>query len=128
MSTFRSGIYGPQLQRDVVNSVKITRVHGTTAHPTQPPNIKIDSIAKAHNSTKNSRKLMKLRSKSLLQYVKVIYEFFFGVVTAESGLVSNLVPDYSLSLANVRDYFLSLYCLLIPSSLPLNCNLLLPLC
>ena len=36
------------------------------------------------------------------------------------------MPDYSPSLANVRDYFLSLYRLLIPSFSPSNCNPSLP--
>jgi hypothetical protein len=58
--------------------------------------------------------------------VQVIYEGFFGVVAAESGLVSNLMPNYSPSLTDVCAHFLDLCNLLLLSSLPSNYNLLLP--
>jgi hypothetical protein len=109
-------------EQNIWQNLQGCRVSRTTPYPLNSPTKIIDSIGKAYNSTKNSRKLMELRSKRLSQY---------GVETAESGLVSlwllsNLVPDYSPPYAKICEYFLTLYRLLILSSLHSNCNLLLP--
>jgi hypothetical protein len=38
--------------------------------------------------------------------MQVIYKGFFGIITAESGLVSNLVPNYFSLFTNIYNYFL----------------------
>ena len=58
---------------------------------------------------------------------KSFIRLFNSVIAAELGLVSNLVPNYSPPLTNIYNYFLNLYNLLLLSSLPSSCNLLLPL-
>jgi hypothetical protein len=57
--------------------------------------------------------------------MQVIYEVFFSIVTAESGLVSNLVPNYSSLFTNIYDYFLNFYNLFLLSYLPSSYNFLL---